>query len=301
MRQEAHDVISCEFARADHGALPDLSPGAHMDLQLPAGMVRQYSLVDWSRSHCTIAVKREPQGRGGSRFICDTLRVGDEVMAAGWRNTFALEEGKHPSVLLAGGIGLTPLLPMARRLEALGRNWTLYVATRSPEETPFLGALRAMGQRVYFAFEQAAPARFDLSAIVQTHGLRAHYYACGSNRLLDAFAAATTALPKSQVHLERFSPSPLKTGEGKLRVQLARSGRCVEVADDQTVLDALLAEGVPMSHSCQQGICGQCEVAVLAGLPDHRDSVLTDAERARNDTMMVCCSRALSDEIVLDL
>jgi len=301
LRLEARDVISCELARPDRQPLPAPEPGAHVDLHLPGGLVRQYSLVDWGERHYTVAIQREANSRGGSRFLCDTLRVGDELLVGAPRNAFALDEGEHPSVLVAGGIGITPVLPMARRLAALGRDWALYVAARSEEQTPFVDELRALGARVRFSFEQPVPGRFDLAEIVRRHGEHAHCYACGSARLLDGFLAATAHLPPARVHIERFTAVQPEAGDGGIAVTLARSGRCVQVAADQTILDALMAAGIAMPHSCQQGICGQCEVRVIAGEPEHRDSVLSEAERASNQTVMVCCSRARSGALTLDL
>jgi len=300
LRLRAKGVISCELARADRRALPVPTPGAHIDLHLPVGLVRQYSLADWGERHYTVAVQREAHSRGGSRYLCDVLRVGDELLAGKPRNAFALEECAPASVLVAGGIGITPLLPMARRLAQLGLDWHLYYAARSADDAPFADELRVFGDRVQFSFERAGGGRFDLAEIVRRHGSRAHYYACGSNRLLGGFLEATAQLPLEQVHIERFTPAQPAAG-GRLSVTLARSGRCIPVASDQTILDALIAEGIGMPHSCQQGICGQCEVRVLAGIPDHRDSVLSESEKSSNETMMVCCSRALSEEITLDL
>lgn len=301
LHREAQDIVSFELARPDGGELPPPSPGAHIDVLLDSGLLRQYSLVRWQRTSYTVAVKREARSRGGSRHMCDVLRIGDVLHISAPRNAFRLDEGFHQSVLLAGGIGITPLLSMAHRLDALEREWTLYYAARHATTAAFSDELRGFGRRVVFSFEALQQGRFKLHDLVRQHGPTAHYYACGPASLLADFEQATYAIPPAQLHVERFEAIEPQEGDRRFTATLARSGREIQVGESQTLLDALLAAGIPMPHSCQQGICGQCEVPVLAGQADHRDQVLSESEKAANVTMMVCCSRACGPTITLDI
>lgn len=295
-RVEAEGVFSVDLA-VPAASLPEQpSPGAHVDLLLPNGLVRQYSLVRWTPKSLVIAVKLEANGRGGSECL-SRVQPGDEIMLGAVRNAFALHPGTHESVLVAGGIGITPFVSMAERLATEGRRWTLYYAARSASHAPYAEELMRFGGHVRFSFHEG---RFDLRAIVRAHAPNAHFYACGPAPLLDGFRAATAGLPSSQIHQEHFAPVGPGADAQSFVLELARSGIRVEVPSDRTVLQALRESGVEIGYSCEQGICGQCEVTVLAGVPDHRDQILSDQERASGKSLMACCSRSLSKTLVLD-
>jgi vanillate O-demethylase ferredoxin subunit len=304
---EAEGILGLELVpmQPDH-ALPAVEAGAHVDLVLADGLVRSYSLTNPGETHrWCVAVNRDAASRGGSRWIHDALRPGALLEARGPRNHFALDESAPHSVLIAGGIGITPLLAMARRLTTLGRPWTLHYAARTRAQMAFVAELRSLAERAGATLDlrtdHEGDPPLDLRAIVATLPAGAHVYACGPAGLLDAFEAATAALPRGRVHLERFANAQAAASDGGFTVLLARSGRRVPVLPGQTVLDAVLAAGLEPMYSCREGVCGTCETRVLRGTPDHRDLVLGDAEKAAGDRMMICCSGALTPELELDL
>ncbi|MBP6895741.1 MULTISPECIES: PDR/VanB family oxidoreductase [Burkholderiales] len=299
LREEAPGVVSCEL-QSTSGELPSCPPGAHVDVHLPNGLVRQYSVASATADSYQVAVKRKPASRGGSAFMTDSLRIGSLLRIGAPRDNFPLVAANGRTVLIAGGIGITALLPMARLLAARGLDWTLHYAVRAPEDAAFKRALQDLGDRIRLHASSTAGCRLSIEDIVMQQPAGTHFYCCGPASMLDAFLAATTSLPPEQVHFERFGAEPTAGGQ-EFVVRLARSGQVLPVAADQTIVDALLAAGVDAPYSCQQGICGSCEVKVLQGSPDHRDDVLTEAEKASNKTMMICCSRACSPELVLDL
>ncbi len=307
MSWEAEGILGLELVPAQPGgALPVVEAGAHVDLQLGGSMVRSYSLTNpgETRRWC-VAVNRDAASRGGSRWIHESLRPGALIEAHGPRNHFGLHETAPHTVLIAGGIGITPLLAMARRLTALGRSWTLHYAARTRMQMAFVAELRQLAERAGAALDlradQEGDPPLDLRAIVATLPAGAHVYACGPAGLLDAFEIATAALPRERVHLERFANIQAAASDGGFTVVLARSGQRVPVQPGQTVLDAVLAAGVEPLYSCREGVCGTCETRVLRGMPDHRDLVLGDAEKAAGDRMMICCSGAVTAELELDL
>jgi vanillate O-demethylase ferredoxin subunit len=307
MSWEAEGILGLELVPAQPGsALPVVAAGAHVDLQLADGMVRSYSLTNPGETHrWCVAVNRDAASRGGSRWIHESLRPGALLEARGPLNHFALDEAAPHSVLIAGGIGITPLLAMARRLTALGRPWTLHYAARTRAQMAFVDELQPLAARggamLDLRADQEGDPPLDLRAIVATLPAGAHVYACGPAGLLDAFEAATAALPPERVHLERFANVRAAASDGGFTVVLARSGQRVPVQPGQTVLDAVRAAGVEPMYSCREGVCGTCETRVLRGTPDHRDLVLGDAEKAAGDRMMICCSGALTPELELDL
>ncbi|MEZ5652556.1 MAG: PDR/VanB family oxidoreductase [Burkholderiaceae bacterium] len=280
------------------GVLPAPEPGAHIDLHLPGGFVRQYSLtIGSSERRYVIGVLREPHGRGGSIALHDGLRAGDRLRISAPRNAFALDGGEAPVWLLGGGIGITPLLAMAEHLSGTRRSWSLTACVRSRERLAFADEIARLGGRVHVDDEAGLP---DLHTLVAAAPANARLYCCGPGPMLDAFIAATVGREPDLVHLERFTPAAPELGSGELRVELARSARTVIVAGNQSILDAILAAGVDVPNSCRVGVCGTCETRVLRGEPEHHDLVLTDEERAQG-RMMLCCSRALGDTLVLDL
>lgn len=304
MSWEAEGVLGLGLQHVLGRPLPQWEPGAHISLHLAAGLARQYSLCGDPDDRRTwrVAVLREQAGRGGSRYVHERLRPGDIVEAGGPRNHFALEDaGRY--LFIAGGIGITPLLPMIRKLAAEGADWTLYYGGRSRSSMGFLEDLEIYGSRVT-VHPQDEHGLLDLEAIVGTPQPGTSVYCCGPEPLLDAVGRHMERWPSGSHHFERFSPVQV-TGparaEEPFELVLARRGLSLEVPPGLSVLDALEKEGVEADYSCREGICGTCETAVLSGTPDHRDSLLSEAERESNDTMMICVGRALSAQLVLDL
>lgn len=305
MRLEADGVMSLELRAGDGQPLPAWEAGAHIDVHLPSGTIRQYSLCgDPQESGCLrIAVLREEKGRGGSREVHDGLRVGMSIRIGAPRNAFALADAEEYQ-FVAGGIGITPILPMILAAERAGKPWHLVYGGRSRRSMAFLDRLAGFpGGRV-----EILPADecglLDLQRIAARAAAGAHTYSCGPGVLFDALTAEFDARELGhRLHLERFSaaPLPVSSAEGDLTVVLARSGREIVVAADCTVMNALRANGVEVPSSCEQGVCGMCETRVLEGEVDHRDMLLTETERARNNVMMVCVSRGRCSRLVLDL
>lgn len=308
MRYEARGITSFELRLPDGGELPPFSAGAHVDLHLPEGLVRSYSLVGDpdDRRRWRIAVARDRASRGGSRFLHERARVGDVLAVAEPRNNFALDESSAHSVLIAGGIGITPLLAMARRLVALGASWELVYCARDPQCAAFLDELRELsargGGRLTLNFDHVPGGTvLDVGALVRAASPKAHLYCCGPLSMLEAFEAATAGRRPERVHLEYFSARQPPDTRGGFVVELARSGKTLEVADGTTILETVLDAGIEVPHSCMEGVCASCETRVLEGVPDHRDLVLTRQEREANRTMMICCSGSKSGRLVLDL
>ncbi|GJF24594.1 PDR/VanB family oxidoreductase [Streptomyces sp. HO565] len=280
--------------------LPAWGPGAHVDVVLGPGLERQYSLCGdpADRQAWRIAVLREPDGRGGSAYVHGRLGPGDKVRVRGPRNHFALEPAARYR-FVAGGIGITPLLPMLAAAEEAGAEWTLLYGGRTRDTMAFTGALERYGERVTIVPEDEA-GLLDLAPVLDDVPEDTLVYCCGPGALLDAVEARC---PAGVRRVERFSPKEAEAAgpDTGFDVVLARSGRTVSVAPDVSVLDAVRAAGVEVLFSCTEGTCGTCETEVVEGTPDHRDSVLTDAERAAGETMLICVSRCRGRRLVLDL
>lgn len=305
IRHEAAATNTYEFEAADGAALPPFTAGSHIDLHLPNGLVRSYSLCnDASETQrYVVGVNRDPASRGGSSCVHDALRVGMTLTIGAPQNNFPLFEAAPHTVFIAGGIGITPIMSMIRRLEALGRSWELHYCTRAPDVTAFAGALREYGARAQFHHDGVPGGeRLDLAALLRRHDAATHFYCCGPGAMLDAFEAAAAPLDDPErFHVEYFAAKETPAASGGFTVRLARTDRTIAVEAGKTILDALLAAGVDVIYSCSQGVCGACETRVLEGVPEHRDMVLTKAEREANRSMMVCCSGSKSACLVLDL
>lgn len=302
IRYAARDTHLYEFARPDGGVLPDTEPGAHIGLHLPNGLMRQYSLTSAGpapRSYM-VGIKRDPQSRGGSRWIHDNLKVGTLLEVDPPRNNFALVEDAAETVLVAGGIGITPIMAMVERLRALGRKYRLYYSCRSRDDAAFRTELEAGGATT-FHFDADTGKVLDMAAVVASVPAGAHLYCCGPAPMLAAFETATAGRPAAQIHVEYFTPRHEAATGGGFVVELARSGREFTIGEGQTILGVLRDGGVDVAYSCEEGICGACETRVVSGTPDHRDSILSEAERAASKTMMICCSGAKTARLVLDL
>jgi ferredoxin-NADP reductase len=306
---EADGILGFEFiAATPNTLLPAFDAGAHIDLQLPNGQVRSYSLLNTpgERQRYSIAVNRDAASRGGSRWLHEVPRPGDLLSAGVPRNNFTLAESAPLSVFIAGGIGITPILCMVRRLVALKRPWRLHYAARTRARSAFVDTLRTLadtsGGELDLCLDHEPGGRpLDLASIVATLPEGAHLYCCGPLAMLDAFDAASTALPRERVHVEHFAAREPAATAGGFSVTLARTGRTLVVQPGQTILAALIAIGIEPPNSCREGVCGTCETRVLSGVPEHRDLVLSDAERAENGRMMICCSGARTPTLVLDL
>ncbi|WP_405867900.1 PDR/VanB family oxidoreductase [Streptomyces sp. NBC_01515] len=292
-RQEALGVVSLVLRAYDGSPLPAWEPGAHIDLGLTAGLERQYSLCGGDTHSWRIAVLREPAGRGGSEFVHRVLQPGTRVQARGPRNHFPLDVAPAYR-FIAGGIGITPILPM---LDAASpAPWTLLYGGRS---------------RDTMAFTEELTSRHPAGRVLLHEGildLRGHLtdlrpgelvYACGPSALLEA---VESLVPAESLRIERFTPCVTNTGAyNAFEIELAHSRRILPVSADESILTALLAAGVEVPYSCTEGICGTCETRLLAGDADHRDSILTPQERATGETLMVCVSRSRTPRLTLDL
>lgn len=300
----AQGVKLLELAAADGGDLPAFVAGAHIDIHLPGDLIRQYSLLNApSRTdRYLIAVALEANGRGGSAHVHDFIAEGDALPISAPRCHFPLHEEAPHSVLIAGGIGITPIWCMAQRLAEIGGSFEIHYAARTRGHAALLADIETQardGLRTYFNLE--GDPLMDLPAIVAAAPAGSHFYCCGPIPLIEAYRSACAAVPGERVHFEQFSAVAPIANEGGYTIELAKSGKSIDVAAGETILDALGREGIAMSYSCREGICGSCETAVIAGTPDHRDAILTDAERAEGRTMMICCSGSLSAKLVLDL
>ncbi len=306
MRLEAEGVISLDLQAPDRSPLPEWTPGAHIDLLLPSGLVRQYSLCGdpLDRSRLRIGVLLEAKGRGGSREVHEGLRVGQTLAIRGPRNAFPLEAGQR-YLFVAGGIGITPILAMARQAQRAGSDWQLIYGGRSRRSMAFIDELLALGGGRVSIQPADETGLLDLEDIAACAATGVHTYSCGPAPLLDALTERFAVEGLSErLHLERFAPAApaanAASGDG-LRVILARSGKEVAVPHDCSIMHALRGAGCEVPSSCEQGVCGMCETRVLDGVVDHRDMLLTEAERARNNIMMVCVSRARTATLTLDL
>lgn len=312
----APDVVRLTLRASDGGPLPSWEPGAHVDLVLTPDLIRQYSLCGdpADRTQWQVAVQRAPDGgRGGSRRVVDEVRVGDRLEVRGPRNAFPLRPAQR-YLFVAGGIGITPILPMAARAQAAGADWQLVYGGRTRGSMPFLAELAAYGDDRVRVLPQDETGLLPVAELLGTPRPGTLVYCCGPVPLLAAVEEAMAAAGWSDdaLSVERFAPAdpdaadpdaaaPVEGFGAAFEVELAGSGRVVQVPSDRTVLQSLEAAGVQILSSCREGTCGTCEVGVLAGVVDHRDHLLTEAERAANDTMFVCVSRASCPRLVLEL
>jgi ferredoxin-NADP reductase len=303
-KQSAADGVVVVTVTAPDGArLPDWAPGAHVDLVLPVGITRQYSLCGdrWDTSRYRFAVLREPDGRGGSAYVHDVLQVGDVVGVGGPRNNFRL--APSPGYLfVAGGIGITPILPMVHQADLVDADWRLLYGGRRRASMAFLDELAAYGDKVS-VLPQDERGQLPLQEWLGEPQDGVKVYCCGPAPLLDAAETLCAAWPSAALRTERFiaKEQPAPALSTPFDVVLARTGRTVSVPPGTSVLTAVRDAGVNVLSSCRQGTCGTCETTVLDGVPDHRDSVLSDHDRQAGDCMLVCVSRSRTERLVLDL
>jgi ferredoxin-NADP reductase len=300
---EADGIVSLRLEDPAGGALPAWDPGAHIDVVTGTGIERQYSLCSdpADTSSWRIAVLREPESRGGSEWIHSAVRDGATLKVRGPRNHFPLRESAE-YLFIAGGIGITPLLAMITKIEAAAGTWRLVYGGRALESMAFRDELAAYGDRVTF-WPQDEHGHIDLPSLLAEPREDRLVYVCGPEPLLAAAEQRCTEWQAGLLNLERFAPKAgaLDGPRSAFEVELRHSGMTLPVGADESILDVVTAAGIRVQVSCLEGTCGTCETTVLDGVPDHRDSFLTDAERQANDTMMVCCSRSMTDRLVLDL
>ncbi len=306
--RETEDIVTFDLADPDGRDLAPFSAGAHIDIEAGPGLIRQYSLLNdpAERHRYQIGVLRDPQSRGGS-VAMHGIQAGDFVRVAGPRNHFPLHPAPHFALLLAGGIGITPLLAMARQLYRAGQDFALHYCARAPAQAAFLPALRSCGfaAKVALHFDNGGDAqRLDIAGVLAGLPADAHVYVCGPGGFMAwcVDAAAAAGVPEDRVHREYFKAAAAPAAaDAAFQVRLASSGKVLEIPADATILHVLRANGVALPASCESGVCGTCLTGVLDGVPEHRDCYLTKAERAAGDVMMPCCSRAMTPLLVLDI
>ncbi|MFC9557515.1 PDR/VanB family oxidoreductase [Rhodococcus sp. NPDC056960] len=299
---EAADGVRSLVLTSPDGEFPSWQPGSHIDLVLADGLERQYSLCGdpAERDTWRIAVLREPRSRGGSEFVHEKLSVGDRVRVRGPRNHFPMPDADD-YLFVAGGIGITPILAMVEEADRRGKNWTLLYGGRTRASMAFLDRLHKYGDRVVVS-PQDTHGLLDLAGFLATATPDTAVAACGPSPLLDALGVVCASMPAVRLHVERFTAPVRDFGPATaFDVELARSGKTIRVGEDQSILTAVRAAGVTAYSSCAEGICGTCETTVLGGVPEHRDAVLADEERAESNSMMICVSRCTSSTLVLDL
>ena len=303
-REDADGVVLLKLRDAEGRELPEWTPGSHIDLHLSPQLVRQYSLCGdpAQRDIWTLGILRDPKSRGGSILAHDRLREGDQVLVRGPRNHFRFEPSDS-YLFIAGGIGITPLLPMARQAQAAGAEWSMLYGGRTLGSMAFRDTLAQLGgDRVQIRPED----RFgllDLPSVLDSPRADTAVYCCGPEPLIRAVESLSTRWPEGSLHVERFAPRELQapTGPDSFVVELAQSGIELTVPPDKSILDVVLDAGIDAPSSCEEGTCGTCETVVLLGIPEHRDSVYTPEQHEKEGTMQICVSRSRSPRLVLDL
>jgi len=300
-RLVAEDVVELTFGLEDDEELPAWTPGAHVDLMLAPDLLRQYSLCGSPNDRTyQVAVLRAPDSRGGSMAVHE-LPEGARVRIRGPRNNFPLVRAQR-YIFIAGGIGITPMLPMIEEAIASGAEWSLHYGGRSRSSMAYLERLAAYGDRVHVVPQDEA-GLLDLGSILGSPDDSTRVYCCGPEPLLAAVEALCSAWPPGSLHLERFAAKEVvrEGADQPFEAVLQRRGVTVTVGADESLFDAVRAAGVSVLGSCLEGICGTCETGVLEGDVDHRDSVLDAEEQEAMDTMMICVSRCRGERLVLDL
>lgn len=302
----APDIVRIDLGRADGGELPPFAAGAHIDIVVDEGLVRQYSLCNdpAERHRYQIAVLREPQSRGGSVRVHDAFHPGRQVSVGTPRNLFALAKGGSRHILIGGGIGITPIMSMAAALASEGKSFDLHYCCRNPANAAFGSAVDAADGRTYFSRHDGSP-RFDPGAALGSPGPDTHVYVCGPAGFMNAVRDEAQRLgwADASIHRELFEAAePLvQVGDQPFDVRIASTGATFTIAPGASVASILADAGIDVPISCEQGVCGTCVTGVLEGAPDHRDSYLTDEERDEGKLFTPCCSRALSPLLLLDL
>ncbi|WP_221795708.1 PDR/VanB family oxidoreductase [Oceanobacter mangrovi] len=312
IRYEAEGIISVEL-RPEAGAadFPAFTAGSHIDLKLPNGMTRSYSLYNSpaETNRYVVGILRDKKSRGGSEWVHKQLRVGMRLPIGAPRNAFPLETAANNSVLVAGGIGITPILCMFRELLQQGKTAELIYCARARGEAAFIDEICQLVEqyptgKVTFRFDEEEGTPPNLEQLLHGRDPQTHFYCCGPTPMLDSFEATCERLGYTEVHIERFAPVEIAASadaRSSYVVELAKSGETLQINPGDVLLERLEEAGVAVDCSCREGVCGACEVAVLEGEIDHRDGVLTKAEKAANNTIMICVSGCKSERLVLDL
>jgi ferredoxin-NADP reductase len=301
-REVAEGVVTLSLRNVDGHSLPTWTAGAHIDLILPDAPMRQYSLCGSPSEHTyKVGILRDPNSRGGSAYIHERLQAGDVIRIRGPRNNFALVESPR-YIFIAGGIGITPILTMIAEAERAGADWKLVYGGRQRSSMAFLDELAVHGNRVSVQ-PQEEVGLLDLDSLLGTPQADTLIYCCGPEPLLAAVEQRCASWPSGALHVERFAPKAPKgpVTNTSFEIVLAQSDLTLTVPADRSIREVVEESGVHVLYSCGEGTCGTCEVKVLEGEPEHRDSVLTDEERKANDCMMVCVSRSCSQRLVLDI
>lgn len=303
---EGGNIAVMEFESATSATLPKVEAGAHIDVHLPNGMVRQYSLCQNPNDEgkFRLGILRDPESRGGSVSAFDEIKDGMQIQVSEPKNLFPLLKAKH-SVLIGGGIGITPLITMAYQLASEGTSFELHYCGASPENCAFVDEIKngelAKYTTFHFKSEGASHRAFFESAI-KNIDLESHIYTCGPVGFMDWVInlATTHDFPEQQIHKEYFQIETDTSGDS-FEVVAERSGKIIMVEAGETILQALAKEGIEIEMSCEQGVCGTCMCDVIEGEPDHRDVYFTDEEKASNEQILVCCSRSKTPRLVLDI
>lgn len=303
---EGGNIAVMEFESATSATLPKVEAGAHIDVHLPNGMVRQYSLCQNPNDEgkFRLGILRDPESRGGSVSAFDEIKDGMQIQVSEPKNLFPLLKAKH-SVLIGGGIGITPLITMAYQLASEGTSFELHYCGASPENCAFVDEIKngelAKYTTFHFKSEGASHRAFFESAIKDID-LESHIYTCGPVGFMDWVINLATAhdFPEQQIHKEYFQVETDTSGDS-FEVVAERSGKIIMVEAGETILQALAKEGIEIEMSCEQGVCGTCMCDVIEGEPDHRDVYFTDEEKASNEQILVCCSRSKTPRLILDI
>jgi tetrachlorobenzoquinone reductase len=306
VRAEALDVMSLQLRAIGGAELPPFEPGAHLDVHLPNGLIRQYSLTnDWrERDRYVIGVARVADSRGGSSFVHSNIRAGAQLTIRGPINNFALDSKAERFLFIAGGIGVTPIMAMVRWCVANGKPWRLIYAARSRQRAAFYEELCCLARdSAQFHFDDERGQVLDVAQAIAGWNEGEWVYCCGPGPLMDSVKALAEHLPPGTVRFEWFTTpdSEAPQDANAFKVRLERSGPEFDIPEGKSILEVLEENGIEHPFSCREGLCGTCLTNVLSGEPDHRDYVLTDEERASGKLMTICCSRSKSPQLVLDL
>lgn len=307
-KNEAQDICSYELARVDDSALPGFSAGAHIDVHLPGGVIRQYSLCNHpeERHRYLIGVLKDPASRGGSQCLHEQINTGDRLRISEPRNLFPLAHQARRSLLFAGGIGITPILCMAERLAHSDADFEMHYCARSSERAAFVERIKnsSFADRVFLHFDEQPETALNAARVLAQPGENVHLYVCGPGGFMQHVldSARAQGWQEDSLHREYFAATPADTSnDGSFSVKVGSTGQVFEIPADKTVVQVLESHGIDIAMSCEQGICGTCLTRVLEGVPDHRDLFLTENEQALNDQFTPCCSRSKSPLLVLDL
>ena len=307
---EAQGVVRLVLGSLDGSELPTFEAGAHIDIKLPSGLVRQYSLcrLQSEAQYYEIAVLKDPQSRGGSVEV-HCLEIGDELSISAPKNHFPLMDTKRHSVLIAGGIGVTPILPMAQQLQKMGLSFEFHYCARTPETAAFASALKSgsFADKMHFHFSEVAESgQMDVVSVLSRHAHDSELYICGPAAFIDyvLLQAKILGWPEDRLHREFFAAPVLDENISEntpFKVKIHSTGEVFDVGADQSIFEVLDNNGVFLAVSCESGVCGTCQTGVIDGVPDHRDVFLTDQEHASGKLVMPCCSRSKTPILELDL